>query len=90
MVGLILPPYLFGKLAEKGWDRKSSLLLSLFLGNVVIYIFGLPWLSINLGVGLSKTLEWGLWPFVAGDAVKLVAASIALPTAWNLVHLTKK
>ena len=90
IVGFIAAAYLIGKLAEKGWDRKSSLLLSLFLGNVVIYIFGLPWLSINLGVGLSKTLEWGLWPFVAGDAVKLVAASITLPTAWNLVHLTKK
>ena len=90
IVGFIAAAYLIGKLAEKGWDRKSSLLLSLFLGNIVIYLFGLPWLSINLGIGLSKTLEWGLWPFIAGDAVKLVAASIALPTAWNLVRLTKK
>ena len=89
IVGFIVAAYLIGKLSERGWDRKVNILLGLLLGNVVIYAFGLPWLAINLDIGLAKTLEWGLWPFIAGDAVKLVAASLALPGAWALVDRIK-
>ena len=96
VIGFMVAAYLIGKLSERGWDRKSNLLLGLFLGNVVIYAFGLPWLGLDItngpnldGLTLAKTLEWGLWPFIAGDAVKLVAASLALPGAWALVDRMK-
>ena len=90
IVGFIFASYLIGKLAERGWDRKSKVILSMVLGNVVIYIFGLPWLMINLGASLENTLLWGLWPFIPGDALKLVLASMALPGAWALVDKIKK
>ena len=66
------------------------MILSMVLGNVVIYVFGLPWLMINLGASLENTLLWGLWPFIPGDALKLVLASLALPGAWALVDKIKK
>ena len=56
----------------------------------VIYAFGLPWLMINLSASLSDTLLWGLWPFIPGDALKLVLASLALPGAWAIVDRVKK
>ena len=90
IVGFIFASYLIGKLAERGWDRKSKIILSMVLGNVVIYVFGLPWLMINLGASLENTLLWGLWPFIPGDALKLVLASMALPGAWALVDKIKK
>ena len=90
IVGFIFASYLIGKLSERGWDRKSKVILSMVLGNVVIYVFGLPWLMINLGASLENTLLWGLWPFIPGDALKLVLASLALPGAWALVDKIKK
>ena len=47
-------------------------------GNVVIYLFGLPWLAAVLGEGgswlsLEDTLEFGLYPFVPGDIFKLTS-----------------
>lgn len=90
IVGFIFASYLIGKLAERGWDRKSKVIISMVLGNVVIYVFGLPWLMINLGTSLENTLLWGLWPFIPGDALKLVLASMALPGAWALVDKIKK
>ena len=81
---------MIGKLAERGWDRKSKVILSMLLGNIIIYVFGLPWLMINLSASLENTLLWGLWPFIPGDAVKLVLASLALPGAWALVDKIKK
>ncbi len=34
---------------------------------------------------LDKTLRAGLYPFIAGDALKLLLASMVVPGAWNLV-----
>ena len=96
IIGFIVAAFLIGKFVEKGWDRKVNILFALFLGNVVIYLFGLPWLGLDItngpnldGLTLATTFEWGLWPFIPGDAVKLVAASLAIPGTWKLVNAFK-
>jgi biotin transport system substrate-specific component len=35
---------------------------------------------------LDKTLKGGLYPFIVGDLMKLLAASMVLPSAWLLVE----
>jgi biotin transport system substrate-specific component len=77
---------LTGQLAERRWDRRfSSAVGAMLTGNVVIYLFGLPWLAVVLHTNLEKTLELGLYPFVPGDTFKLYLAAAALPGAWRLV-----
>jgi biotin transport system substrate-specific component len=77
---------LTGFLAERNWDRKfSSAVGAMLTGNVVIYLFGLPWLAVVLGTSLERTLELGLYPFVPGDMLKLYLAAALLPSAWRLV-----
>ena len=75
-----------GYLAERRWDRRfSSAVGAMLTGNVVIYLFGLPWLAVVLNTNLEKTLEYGLYPFVPGDTFKLYLAAAALPGAWRLI-----
>ncbi|HEX6490216.1 MAG TPA: biotin transporter BioY [Gaiellaceae bacterium] len=82
---------LTGWLAERRWDRRfSSAVGAMLTGNVVIYLFGLPWLAVVLGTGLAKTLELGLYPFVPGDTFKLYLAAALLPAAWRLVGQNAK
>jgi biotin transport system substrate-specific component len=77
---------LTGWLAERHWDRRfSSAVGAMLTGNVLIYLFGLPWLAVVLGTGLEKTLELGLYPFVPGDTFKLYLAAALLPAAWRTV-----
>ncbi|MDP9232773.1 MAG: biotin transporter BioY [Actinomycetota bacterium] len=77
---------LTGRLAEQRWDRRfSSAVGAMLTGNVLIYLFGLPWLAVDLHTGLEKTLELGLYPFVPGDTFKLYLAAITLPAAWRIV-----
>ncbi len=90
IVGFIVASWIVGKLAEKGWDRKPRILVVMILGNVAIYAFGLPWLMYDLKASVGDTLLWGLWPFIPGDALKLVLASMALPGAWALVDKIKR
>ncbi len=74
---------LTGFLAERRWDRRcSSAIAAMLTGNVLIYLFGLPWLAGVLHTGLEKPLELGLYPFVPGDALKLCLAAL-LPAAWR-------
>ncbi len=87
LVGFVAAAALTGRLAERRWDRRfSSALGAILTGNVVIYLVGLPWLAIVLDTSLEKTLEYGLYPFVPGDALKLYLAAMLLPGARKLVE----
>jgi biotin transport system substrate-specific component len=91
IVGFVVAAALTGYLAERGWDRRFSSAVSVMLtGNVVIYGFGLLWLHHSLGVNWPDALEYGLYPFVPGDIVKLYLAALALPGAWKLVERIKR
>jgi biotin transport system substrate-specific component len=90
IVGFVLAAVLTGWLAERRWDRRfSSAVAAMLSGNVVIYLVGLPWLSIKLDTGLEKNFELGLYPFVVGDLLKLYLAGALLPGAWRLVQRFK-
>jgi biotin transporter BioY len=74
-----------GWLAERGLERSFRTSIIPFLaGTVIVYGCGVAWLSIVLG-SFAKAIALGLLPFLAGDAVKLIAASVVLPGAWKLV-----
>ncbi len=84
--GFVLAAALVGWLARRGWDRSiRSAIGAMFLGEVVIYAAGVPWLVSAIHVPLEKGLEFGLYPFVIGDTLKLLAAAGLLPVAWRLV-----
>jgi biotin transport system substrate-specific component len=90
LVGFVVAAAVTGQLAERRWDRRfSSSLGALLTGNVVIYAFGVAWLKHDLGVSLAKAFEYGLYPFVPGDILKLYLAAAALPAAWKLAGLRR-
>ena len=86
LTGFVVAAALTGYLAERGWDRRlGSAIGAMVCGNVVIYLFGLPWLAAEIDAGFDATLTAGLNPFVFGDFLKLVLASATLPFAWKLI-----
>ena len=84
LVGFIAAAGLVGLLAARGLDRRiPSALLAFLAGEVVIYLFGVAWLSVFLGI--PHAIAAGLFPFVLADAIKLAAAGLVLPAIWALV-----
>ena len=89
LVGFIAAAAVVGWLGQLRWHKKvSGVIVSFFIGNAVIYMFGLPWLSFalsNLGLAsdLRAVLAAGLVPFLVGDAIKMALAAAALPLAWK-------
>ncbi len=87
IIGFIPAAFVVGFLAERGWDRRVWILLAMLAGNIVLYIPGLIQLSFFVPEG--KTLEFGLYPFILGDLIKIYVASLALPTAWTVLRWTR-
>ena len=86
LVGFVLAAVATGWLAERGWDRRpATTALAMLIGNIVIYVPGLIWLGMIVGWD-KPVLEWGLYPFLLGDLVKLALAAAALPLAWKAVR----
>ena len=87
LIGFVVASIVVGILAERGWDKKfRSAIGAMLTGNVIIYLFGLPWLSQVVGTGFTKALELGLYPFVPGDLLKLYLAAALLPAAWKFAR----
>lgn len=93
IVGFVPAAFVVGWLCERGWDRKPRILLAMLAGNILLYIPGLLWLAFFAAPAESRwatTLDWGLYPFIPGDLIKLYAAALLLPGAWGLVNLIKE
>jgi biotin transport system substrate-specific component len=85
LIGFIAAAYVIGLLAERGLERSVRTSFVPFLvGTLIIYFFGVAWLAIVLG-SISKAILAGFLPFLIGDAIKWIAAALALPAAWKLV-----
>ncbi len=85
LFGFVAAAAVVGWLAERGWDRNIlTMALAMLIGNVVLYVPGLLWLSTFFG--WEKAIEYGLSPFMLIDAVKLAAAALLLPAAWQFMR----
>ncbi|WP_108838924.1 biotin transporter BioY [Tateyamaria sp. Alg231-49] len=85
LVGYVLATLALGALAQRGWDRSVGwMALAMLIGTVLIYVPGLLWLGQLYGWD-KPILQWGLTPFLIGDALKLALAAVVLPTVWKMV-----
>ena len=84
LAGFLFAAMAVGALAERGFDRKvTSALTMFFVGEVVIFGFGLVYLA-SL-IGLQKAIMAGLYPFIPGEALKLGLAVALVPLVWRKI-----
>jgi biotin transport system substrate-specific component len=92
LLGFLAAAYVVGSLAERGWDRRpATAVLAMVLGNLGLYVCGLTWLYCLAHVFARPlsgrgVLAVGLYPFLAGDAVKIALAAILLPAGWKIIR----
>ncbi len=70
LFGFLAAAYIVGMLSELRYRRSVfQAAAALVIGNSIIYIFGLVWLV--RFVGEAQALQFGLYPFLAGDLLKI-------------------
>jgi biotin transport system substrate-specific component len=84
LMGYLPAAFVVGWLSEKGWDRRAwTTALSMIVGNAIIYLTGVAWLS--RFVGDNVVLDVGVLPFLPGAALKIALATVLLPVAWKII-----
>jgi biotin transport system substrate-specific component len=90
LVGYVLATLALGYAARRGADRNVlGMAVALLIGNALIYIPGLVWLGMLYGWD-QPILQWGLTPFLIGDAMKLALAALLVPAVWKLVGAARR
>jgi len=90
LFGYLLATIALGFLARAGWDRNVfKIVLALIIGSVLIYIPGIFWLA-KLYTWNKPILAWGLTPFLIGDALKILLATLVIPSMWKFIGSARK
>jgi biotin transport system substrate-specific component len=84
-----LAAFLTGRLAERGFDRRYvTSVVAMIAGLAVIFAFGVTWLALftrPAGLGFDAALRAGLYPFLLGDILKILAGAAVLPVIWKFL-----
>ena len=87
LLGFVVASALVGRLAEHAWDRsRIGAALLMALGNLVIYLIGVPVLAIVGGLAWTDAVQGGALVFLPWDAAKIAVAALVLPLAWRLAR----
>ena len=74
IIGYILCAFIVGIICDK-WGRAiPKMALAMVLGVICCYTFGTAWFMIVMKMGLWESLLACVFPFLIGDAVKIVLA----------------
>ena len=90
LLGFVAAAVIIGYLSERGWSLNlSKMVAAMFIGEVAIYAFGLPWLGFYIPAEaltdrtrLAVMYDWGLKDFIVGDIIKLALAATCVPLIW--------
>ena len=88
ILGYIAAALILGFLFDKGIAKSyMKTFLSLLLVSVIIFILGA--LVLMLFVPIKNVFMAGVLPFIPGDMLKVVAATLLFPRLWKLIKKNK-
>lgn len=91
IIGFIAAVPLVGYMSERGWHR-GRILWPMLLGNMLVYLPGLLWIHYR-GLSWWKTgglFDNAMYPFIPGDLVKLIIASLVVGAGWAVVDFRNR
>jgi biotin transporter BioY len=56
-----------------------KLALALFVSDLFILVSGVIWLGILFRTSASLAMQWGFYPFIVSNAIKIAAVGLTLP-----------
>ena len=79
LIGFIFMAFICGIFIDKFSNKIYMCFLGMVLGTIVTYLFGTAWLSYEAPMAFNNALVVGVLPFIPGDIVKIIIASIIGP-----------
>lgn len=76
LFGFILAGLFVAEFIKCAKNNLFAVLAVFLIGTIIILLCGVLWLKISLGIPLVKALTIGFVPFIPGDTLKAVAATL--------------
>jgi biotin transport system substrate-specific component len=88
LVGFVASAFVIGWLCERGWARRlETTALAILLGDSLVFLFGLIWLS-RFPVG--DVFAQGLIPFLPGELIKVCLGALVISGLWRRIQKRKQ
>ena len=88
IIGYIVAAVILGYLSDKGIAKSYvKTFLSLLLVSVIIFILGA--LVLMLFVPIKNVFMAGGFPFIPGDMIKVIVATLLFPRLWKFIKKNK-
>ena len=90
LVGFIFASVVISVLSNTGFNKGLSI-WAMIIGNFIIYIIAVLWLSVyDFGwPEKGKLFSQAVYPFLIGDFIKLILASLSINVLWKLSRKNK-
>jgi biotin transport system substrate-specific component len=89
LMGYLPAVFVAGYISEKTGKRVGYDILAMICATAVLYACGVTWLKILTGMTWSKTMLAGMYPFLVGDALKIVAAAVIAKALRPIIRVTR-
>jgi biotin transport system substrate-specific component len=73
LIGYLPAVFVVGLVSK--YEKTALDIIGMIVGTLIIYSVGVTWLQLITGMPFSKALAVGMYPFLIGDALKIVAAA---------------
>lgn len=89
LLGYIPAVWLTGSVSEKIGKKLWGDIIAMALGAFVVYAAGVPWLKFATAMPLEKAFAVGMYPFIIGDLLKIVAGTYCVKLVRPLIKIDK-
>ncbi len=87
LLGYLPVVFVIGLISEKFGRRMVTDMIAMVCGSAILYSCGVTWLKILTGMSWMKSLALGMYPFLLGDALKIVAAAMIVKALRPVLQL---
>ena len=87
LLGYLPVVFVIGVIGEKFGRRTLTDIIAMICGSAILYICGVSWLKALTGMSWLKSLTLGMYPFLLGDALKIVAAAMIVKAVRPILQL---
>lgn len=83
LIGFIFMAFISGIFIDKFSNTFYMCFLGMVIGTIITYIFGTAWLAYETKMTFNAALAVGVFPFIPGDIIKIVIATLIGPQIKN-------
>ena len=86
LFGYALCAFVTGLISERGTEGTARDIVAVIVGDLMLFVPGVPWLVAVTGITWGKAFLVGMLPFLPGDAIKAAAAVLLAQAIRPIIH----